>query len=229
MPTRQGRIIGRSVDKIRKTARLRYLHQSQTVGQGPEFMKSQVRNSSSWEPDWSLAGQHALAQIEFANYLDQELPPQAMAILNTPTPLHPSQFRTQLQTWRVRSAKLHRGVCPPRRDRKIEYIASLEYGFNPCKAPTGRLHAHVLLYNLGSILLADLGEQWRKLHGIKDLNEPVITPYTPGPEGILYALKAYGSDADMIYFSPKLSLPATADPGFCGKRSAAAGFAASEA
>jgi hypothetical protein len=196
------------MDKMQATARRRYLHQSHPTGQGPGFRKQQIRNSSSWNPDWSLVTKHCMTQIDFANYLDQNHRPQAMAILNSRKPLHPAQLRTQLQSWRNRSSKLHLGTCPPRHARKIEFIASLEYGFNPRKAPIGRIHAHLLLYNLGSIRLDDLGELWRKVSGVTDLHEPVIKPYQPGPEGILYTIKAYGSDADMIYISPKLALPA---------------------
>jgi hypothetical protein len=96
------------------------------------------------------------------------------------------EFRRRLEDLRIISATLHRSEYPPRRFRKIACIAALEYGFNPLRAASGRLHVHVLLFNLRSIRLDDLAQRWRELNRIRNLKEPVVHRYTPGPEGILY-------------------------------------------
>ena len=171
-------------------------------------MKREVRIcQDSWGPEWSCPSRHTAIQRAFAGYLDEHFRPDAIAILNTPSPLGLARFRTQLSEWRNSSENLHpRGLCPSRSNRKFEYIASLEYGLNPRRAREGRLHAHVLLYNLNSMRLEDIARQWRELNKIKNPEEPLLRPYTPGPEGILYALKSWGSDVDLVHFSPKLRL-----------------------
>jgi hypothetical protein len=136
-----------------------------------------------------------------------------MAVLYTPDRLDPTEFRRRVERWRIRSAKLHpSSSCPPRRFRKLEYILALEFGLYPATAVTGRLHAHVLLYKLGAILLEDLAREWRELNGIENPDEPLMQRYTPGPEGVLYCLKTLGTDVDLIYFSRKLSLEMAATP-----------------
>ena len=222
--------------ELEKTARRRYLHQAQSVWACGAFIRREVnysteswgpdqsecaadrdaRNTEAWGPDWSAPHRIVPAQIELAKHLNENLPPEAIATLNTPKPIGPDHFRRQIERLRLQSAKLHRSPCPPRHRRKIEYIAALEYGFNPRKAEpgtksvtgkeaaTGRLHAHVLLYNLGGIRLEDLAQRWRELNCIKNVKEPHIRQYTRGPEGILYCLKSYGSDVDLIHFSPRL-------------------------
>jgi hypothetical protein len=190
---------------VMKTARRRYFHQSESAREHGEFTRRQVKASGAWDSDWNAPSKSVKAQIGFANHLNETLPPEAMAVLNTPKPLRLDQFRHQLKRWRIESGNLHHNDCPSRRLRKIEYIAALEFGFNPRKAATGRIHAHVLLYNLHSIRLDDLRQLWREMNQIKNPEEPLIQPYTPGPEGILYSLKSYGSDVDLIEISPKLS------------------------
>jgi hypothetical protein len=189
-------------------ARMRYIHQAQSLGDAKDLTRWQIKHSgNSWGPDWSLLSRNPEAQIEFADFIHEKLRPKAIAVLNTTAPISANEFHRRLRDWRIASGNLHRGECPRRRDRKLEYIAAIEHGFNPRRAATGRLHAHVLLFNLGSIRLCDLGQTWRDLNKIKDPLEPLIEKYRPGTEGILYCLKSFGSDADMISFSPKLSLP----------------------
>jgi hypothetical protein len=198
---------------IAKTARRRYFHLNQSARECGAFDRREVRSSSdSWEPDWSVEHKSTRGQIEFSNYLNERLPPSAIAVLNTPKPLHLREFSRKLQLFRIESANLHPSPCPSRRERKIEYIAALEVGYNPRKAVCGRSHAHVLLYNLGSIRLEDLASTWRQLNDIKDVAEPQIQPYTLGPEGILYCLKSLGSDADSVIISPKLRLKMAPKP-----------------
>lgn len=192
---------------ILRTTRGRYLHQSQSVGSSWEFTRRQVKASGdSWGLDWSAPSRNTKAQVELARHISKHLPPGAMAVLNTPHRLSTTEFRHKLEALRNRSATLHRRGCPPRRLRKLEYIAALEYGQNPRNAATGKLHAHVLLYNLAFIRLEDIAQEWRGLNHMTNPNEPLIRPYTPGMEGILYCLKSLGSDVDMIHISPKLSM-----------------------
>src|SRR3954464_8635351 len=61
---------------------------AESVGACWEFTKRQVKASGdSWGPDWSAPSQNSIAQIEFANYIEEHLQPEAMAVLNTPNPL----------------------------------------------------------------------------------------------------------------------------------------------
>jgi hypothetical protein len=79
------------------------------------------------------------------------------------------------------------------------------------KGGSSRLHGHVLLFNLGKIPPVDLAAEWRELNDIKNLDEPLITTYQPGPDGARYSLKTLGTDVDLIYFSRKLSLRMAAE------------------
>ena len=202
-----------AVDAKLNRMRLRYSRCSRCRAQSWEFAKRQVRVSrNSWGPDWSARQRNITAQIALANYIDEHLPPEATAVLYTPDRLDTTEFRRRVERWRIRSRKLHpSGFCPSRRLRKLEYILALEYGSRPKTAEAGRLHAHVLLYNLGSVPLEELAREWRELNDIRKPEEPLLQRYTPGPAGILYCLKTLGSDADLIYFSRKLSLRMAAE------------------
>ena len=194
--------------------RLSYLRHSGCGGNSWELARRQVKASrDSWGPDWSAQDRNMTAQVALANYIDERLRPEATVVLYTPDRLDTTEFRRRVEAWRIRSAKLHpSGFCPSRRFRKLEYILALEYGSNPKRAATGRLHGHALLYNLQSIRLEDLAIEWRELNDIRNPDEPLIQRYTPGPEGILYCLKTLGTDVDLIYFSRKLSLQMAASP-----------------
>jgi hypothetical protein len=190
-----------------KKASFRYIYQSQSVGDSKAFPKLQVKVAGNpWDIDWSRRSLDTNSQLEFSAYLAQHLRPEAVTVLNTSAPLTIAPFLNRLKELRDGSANLHRVHCPPRHLRKLEYIAALEYGFNPRTASEGRLHAHVLLYNLNAMQLEDIGALWRRLNRIRNPEEPLIYRYTPGTEGIQYSIKAYGSDVDSIYISPKLSL-----------------------
>jgi len=192
--------------QLERAARIRYLRQSRTVRDSKQFMRRQMRvPGNPWGVDWSAVERNIAVQIELAHFIAGTVSPEAYAVLNTPFKLSIDGFRRRLRTWRTRSAWLHRHDCPPRTLRKLEYLAALEYGAHPRKAVVGRLHAHVLLYNLGSMRLGDLAQVWRELNYIKNEQEPLIQPYKPGIEGILYNLKSYGSEVDLIDFSPKFS------------------------
>jgi hypothetical protein len=200
-----------SADGLSK-AQIRYVQHGGTRGSNYEATKWQVRSSGSWGLDWSAQHRNTTAQIALANYIDECLRPEATAVLYTPDRLDTTEFRRRVEAWRITSAKLHPvGFCPSRRFRKLEYILALEYGSNPKRAATGRLHGHVLLYNLRSIGLEDLALAWRELNDIRNPDEPLLQRYTPGPEGILYCLKTLGTDADLIHFSRKLSLRMAAE------------------
>jgi hypothetical protein len=161
----------------------------------------------SWGPDWAALHRNVAAQVSFAQFIGEGFPPDATAVLYTPDRLVCAEFRRRIEAWRIRAGKLHpSGFCPSRRFRRFEYISALEYGLHPKGARSARLHAHVLLYNLGHIRLEDLARAWRELNGIRKPDEPLIERYQPGPEGILYCLKTLGTDADQIYISKKLSL-----------------------
>ena len=223
------------MSEIEKNVRRRYFQQSYAAQQSemltrtevnfcrdtldPKYESNPTRHGQPWGIDWSAPNRIVKLQNEFANFVNS-FPPEAIATLNTPKPLSFDGIRRRIERWRVDSGKLHRTDCPPRRSRKIEYVAALEVGLNPRKAAperevgtvvgfnrrraaTGRVHAHVLLYNLHSIRLEDLGRLWREINQIKKLDEPLIGPYTPGLEGIQYCLKSLGSDADNIILSPK--------------------------
>lgn len=205
--------------EIEKKVRRRYFNQSQSARECGEFDRREVRLSEySWGRDWSAPSRSVAHQNLFANYISDTFPPEAIATLNTPKPLHIGEFCRRIELLRVESQNLHRTDCPSRRHRRIEYIAALEVGLNPRaserememvvalnrrKASKGRVHAHVPLYNLHSIRLEDLAQRRREINQIKKLDEPLIQPYTPGPEGILYCLKSLGSDADNIILSTK--------------------------
>jgi hypothetical protein len=178
-------------------------------------MRQVKASTDCWGLDWSAPSRNISAQLALATYINEYLRPEAITVLNTPIPVGTCEFRRRLEALRISSAKLHRSNCPSRRFRKLEYIAALEFGQNPRAAAAGRLHAHVLLYNLGSIRFEDLAQRWRELNHLKKVEEPLIHRYAPGPEGILYCLKALGSDVDMIYFSSKLSLHMSAAQQFC--------------
>jgi hypothetical protein len=198
---------------VTNQTRLSYIRHAQSSGDSWEFAKRQVKASrDSWGPDYSALLRNTTAQTALANYIDESLRPEATAVLYTPDRLDTTEFRRRVEAWRIRSAKLHpSGFCPSRRFRKLEYILALEYGSNPKRAATGRLHGHALLYNLQSIRLEDLGLEWRELNDIRNPDEPLLQRYTPGPEGILYCLKTLGTDVDLIYFSRKLSLQMAAE------------------
>jgi len=193
---------------VTDATRLSYIRHAWSSGSSWEFAKRQVKASrDSWGPDYSALLRNTTAQTALANYIDERLRPEATAVLYTPDRLDTTEFRRRVEAWRIRSARLHpSGFCPSRRFRKLEYILALEYGSNPKRAATGRLHGHALLYNLQSIRLEDLAIEWRELNDIRNPDEPLLQRYTPGPEGILYCLKTLGTDVDLIYFSRKLSL-----------------------
>ncbi len=196
-----------SIEDLYQTARTRYLRVSANAGQSRRYDKWQVKHSKDcWGPDWSKPSRHSLAHVEFAIHLAEDLPPDAVAVLNTPVPLKQPEFLRRLEAWRLASEGLHSGPCPRRGSRKLEYIAALEDGFNPRRAAEGRLHAHVLLYNLHRIKLCELASKWRALNNIKDLSEPLIRPYSGDCRELLYVLKTMGTDADMIRISRKLTI-----------------------
>ena len=184
---------------------LRCARQSRSCGDSWELTKRQVKVSrDSWGTDWSALHRNATTQAAMANFIDERLCPEATAVLYTPDRLNTTEFRRRVEAWRIRSGRLHRfGFCPSRRFRKLEYVLALEYGLHPTRS--ARLHAHVLLYNLGRIRLADLAREWRELNNIRRPDEPLIERYEPGPTGIAYCLKTLGTDVDLIYVSRKLS------------------------
>lgn len=196
-------------DKQAVRARLRCTRHSGACGPLSELVKRQMKIfRDSWGPDWSALHRNVAAQVALAHFIEGRLRPDATAVLQTPDLLNSAEFRRRVEAWRIRCGGLHpSGFCPSRRFRKFEYVLALEYGLHPKGARSARLHAHVLLYNLGQVRLDDLARAWRDLNGIRKPDEPLIEPYRPGPEGIAYCLKTLGTDGDQIYFSRKLALP----------------------
>ena len=170
----------------------------------PDYQTFQLRNGDVWDQDWSTLHRATLAQIGFDEFLSLT-PPEAIAVLYTPDRLTPDEFGRRVEDWRIRSGWLHpKQFCPRRRERKFEYVLSLEYGPFPKRGRFGRLHGHILLWNLRSIDLALLAAEWRDLNGIKDATEPVLERFAAPGGAISYALKTVGTNADMMTISRKL-------------------------
>jgi hypothetical protein len=166
----------------------------------------QVKSGDVWDSDWSTVHRATLAQIGFDEFLSAT-PPDAVAVLYTPDRLTPDEFRHRVEDWRIRSGWLHpKQFCPRRRERKFEYVLSLEYGPFPRRGRFGRLHGHILLWNLRMIELPLLAAAWRELNGIKDEQEPVLARFSATGGAIGYTLKTLGSNADLVSISAKLPL-----------------------
>src|ERR1039458_5242641 len=165
----------------------------------------QVKSGDVWDSDWSTVHRATLAQIGFDEFLSAT-PPDAVAVLYTPDRLTPDEFRHRVEDWRIRSGWLHpKQFCPRRRERKFEYVLSLEYGPFPRRGRFGRLHGHILLWNLRMIELPLLAAAWRELNGIKDEQEPVLARFAAPGGAISYALKTVGTNADMDRKSTRLN------------------------
>ena len=170
----------------------------------PDVQQFQVKNGDVWDSDWSTVHRATLAQIGFEEFLSAT-PPDAVAVLYTPNRLTPDEFKRRVEDWRIRSGWLHpKQFCPRRRERKLEYVLSLEYGPFPRQGRYGRLHGHLLIWNLQRIDLAVLAAEWRDLNGIKDETEPVLERFSAPGGAISYALKTVGTNADMMTISRKL-------------------------
>ena len=170
----------------------------------PDYQTFQLRNGDVWDRDWSTLDRATLAQISFEKLL-AVTPPEAVAVLYTPDRLTPDEFRRRVEDWRIRSGWLHpKQFCPRRRERKFEYILGLEYGPFPRRGRFGRLHGHILLWNLRMIELPLLAAEWRDLNNIKDDTEPVLERFAAPGGAISYALKTVGTNADMVTISSKL-------------------------
>ena len=184
--------------------RRRCLSYAESNTASPDYQTFQLRNSGVWGPDWSTLHRATLAQIGFDEFLGST-PPEAVAVLYAPDRLTPDEFRRRVEAWRIRSGWLHpKQFCPRRRERKFEFLLSLEYGPFPRRGRFGRLHGHILLWNLRSIDLASLAAEWRHLNNINDQKEPVLERFVSPGGAISYALKTVGTNADMMTISCKL-------------------------
>jgi hypothetical protein len=170
----------------------------------PHDQKFQLKNGEVWDQDWSTVYRATLAQIGFDEFLGGT-PPEAVGVLYTPDRLTQDEFRRRVEDWRIRSGWLHpKQFCPRRRDRKFEYLLALEYGPFPRRGRFGRLHGHILIWNLRMIDLASLAAEWRNLNDIKDAKEPWLERFVPAGGAISYALKTVGTGADLMTISCKL-------------------------
>ena len=170
----------------------------------PDYQTFELKSCGVWGPDWSTLDRATLAQIGFDEFLGST-PPEAVAVLYAPDRLTPDEFRRRVEAWRIRSGWLHpKQFCPRRRERKFEFLLSLEYGPFPRRGRFGRLHGHILLWNLRSIDLASLAAEWRYLNNINDQKEPVLERFVSPGGAISYALKTVGTNADMMTISCKL-------------------------
>ena len=187
-----------------KRTRRRCSSHAESNTASPDNQKFQLKNGDAWDHDWSTLHRATLAQIGFDEFLSLT-PPEAIAVLYTPDRLTLDEFRRRVEDWRIRSGWLHpKQFCPRRRERKFEYILGLEYGPFPRRGRFGRLHAHILLWNLQRIDLALLAAEWRDLNNINDQKEPVLERFAATGGAISYALKAMGTNADMMTISRKL-------------------------
>ena len=135
-------------------------------------------------------------------------PPSFVGHLSTSKNIHIDEFLKCVRRWRMECGKLHpRPACPPRDERRFEYLLALEFGTCPHRNERGRLHGHILLWNVGEIPISDLKASWRRIAGSRI--GPQIEPYRPKMRGVGYALKTLHTDADLITFSPRLVLRLT--------------------
>ena len=170
------------------------------------LIQSGTSPGSFWTVRRSVLERAASSQLDFAEFIATKIPPEAVGTLYTPKRLPVDAFKEQVRAWRKLSAWLHpAGTCPQRSRRKIEYILALEYGPYPRRSNFGRLHGHVLLWNLRQVSLERLGFEWRKLNGIHeaDIGEPHLAAYDPTRHYVGYCLKTFHTDADFVDFSGK--------------------------
>ncbi len=170
----------------------------------PDGMRTAGR-SGLWMLSSARLARAAESQAAFARWIETVAPPEAVGVLFTPQRLTIDVFRNRVAALRMLSARLHpRSFCPPRSRRSIEFVLSLEVGAAPRQSELGRLHGHILIWNLNAIQLADLGKCWRLLNGLTDVSEPRLEAYRRQRGAVGYCLKTLHTDADLITLSPKL-------------------------
>jgi hypothetical protein len=142
------------------------------------------------------------AATHLARFLQGTREPDLVGTLTTPTRISQEEFEKKVRRWRIESAKFHPpDSCPPRRNRRIEYVLALEYG-----PQTSRLHGHVLVWKAPRLPIEGLKGIWRRLcSGRLKQTEPLLEPYVPGCFGVEYAVKTFQTESDLIVFSPQLA------------------------
>jgi hypothetical protein len=189
---------------VYQRVRRRCALQTECNSDSPDCQTFQLKKGDLWDQDWPALHRATIAQIAFSDFL-AATPPDAIAILYSPDRLTPDEFRKRVEAWRIRSGWLHpKQFCPRRPERKMEYLMTLEYGPFPRRERYGRLHSHILLWNLRSIELPLLAAEWRDLNHIKDQTEPLLERFAAPGGAIGDTLKTLGTNADMMTISHKL-------------------------
>jgi hypothetical protein len=166
-----------------------------------------VRKNEAFLYDVARMDRAVSSQQEFQMMVLGFKPPELVGVLTTSTRVSIDEFLRLVRRWRMDAGRLHpRRACPPRADRRFEYLLALEFGPHPSDHHMGRLHGHALLWNVGQVPIDALRAAWRAISGTRRESEPLLERYQPGMNGVGYALKTLHTDADLISFSPRLVL-----------------------
>jgi hypothetical protein len=194
-----------SPDVRRRKMKARVLMQQ---GNSVDGFISQVRQpGQSWGKDWGTANRALECHQAMEKFIAKH-PPNFILAIHAGSNSSRAGLKRMLRQFRNRYDSFYSHKQFPRRKdrRKPEYIAAFEIGAHPRVAREPLPHLHVLLYNVSGADAQRMRKAWCWVAAINSKGSGCrVRKFKSAREGGGYGLKTWGTAADDIEISPKLS------------------------